>query len=334
MRGYIVTDAVEIAPGFFGAAMAKLREVANFPRLDAGGWRILALLLLIGWLASGIYKVQPDEQGMVLRFGRFTDATEPGLHYHLPYPIETIALPRVTQVNQLSIAQSLTGRQTNQMLTGDENILEANYVVFWKIKDPAKFLFKLYDPQDMVRMVAESTMREVVARFPIQAVLSDQRQRVAAQAQEGLQRLLDQYNSGIQITAVQLQRVDPPAAVIDAFNDVQRARADQERARNDAEAYGRDILPRARGEAQHVVQEAEGYKSQIVDLATGEAASYRAIYQVYKQSREVVGWQLYLDSMDQVLRRAKSVLVDASGKGVAAVQPYLPMDPGKLGGGK
>ncbi len=328
-------ESGEASPGFLAAAMGKLGDVAHLPPVGPRGWRIIAGLIVIGWLASGIYKVQPDEQGMVIRFGKFVDATPPGLHYHLPYPFETVALPRVTQVNQLQIGlapspQNIGPKRSNQMLTGDENILEANYVVFWKIKDPVKYQFKLYDPEDMVRMVAESTMREVVARFPIQGVLSDQRQKVASEAQDALQHLLDDYDSGIQITAVQLQRVDPPAAVIDAFNDVQRARADQERARNDAESYRNDILPRARGEAQHIVQEAEAYKAQVVDYATGEAASYRAIYKVYQGAKDVVGWRLYFDSIDEVLRHAKSVLVDASGKGVNAVQPYMPFDPAKL----
>lgn len=318
----------ENAPDVMDLAREKLREFFRLPRLGRRGARLLGGIVLGLWLVSGIYMVRPDEQGMVLRFGKWIDTTEPGLHYHLPYPIDVVALPRVTQVNQLQIGLGgpMATKQSAQMLTGDENILEANYVVFWKIRDPAKFLFKLYDPEDMVRMAAESMMREVVSRFPIQAVLSDKRQQVADQAREGLQRLLDSYQTGIQIREVQLLRVDPPNAVIDAFNDVQRARADQERARNEADAYRNDILPRARGEAQHIVQEAEAYRTQAIDLATGETASYRALQDVYHTAPEVVSWRLYLDSMDDVLRHAKSVLVDVSGKGVGAVQPYLPMD--------
>ena len=318
----------DAAPDMMELARDKLREFFRLPRLGRRGAQLLVGIVIGLWVVSGVYLVHPDEQGMVLRFGKWIETAEPGLHYHLPYPIETVALPRVTQVNQLQIGLSdpMATRQSIQMLTGDENILEANYVVFWKIKDPAQFLFKLYDPEDMVRMAAESMMREVVSRFPIQAVLSDKRQQVADQAREGLQRLLDSYRTGIQIREVQLLRVDPPAAVIDAFNDVQRARADQERARNDADAYRNDILPRARGEAQRITQEAEAYKTQVTDIATGETSSYRAIQDVYRQAPEVVSWRLYLEGMDDLLRHAKSVLVDVSGKGVGAVQPYAPLD--------
>jgi modulator of FtsH protease HflK len=318
----------DAAPDMMELARDKLRTFFRLPRLGRRGAQLLGGLALGLWLVSGIYLVHPDEQGMVLRFGQWVETAEPGLHYHLPYPIETVALPSVTQVNQLQIglADKMATRQSIQMLTGDENILEANYVVFWKIKDPAQFLFKLYDPEDMVRMAAESMMREVVSRFPIQAVLSDKRQQVAEQAREGLQKLLDSYQTGIQIREVQLLRVDPPAAVIDAFNDVQRARADQERARNEADAYRNDILPRARGEAQRITQEAEAYKTQVIDLATGETSSYRAIQDVYRQAPEVVSWRLYLEGMDDLLRRSKSVLVDVSGKGVGPVQPYAPLD--------
>jgi modulator of FtsH protease HflK len=316
------------APDMMELARDKMREFFRLPRLGRRGAMLLGGLFAALWAISGIYMVHPDEQGMVLRFGKWVETAEPGLHYHLPYPIETVALPRVTQINQLQIGLNdpMATRQSIQMLTGDENILEANYVVFWKIKDPAQFLFKLYDPEDMVRMAAESTMREAVSRFPIQAVLSDKRQQVADQARDGLQTLLDSYRTGIQIREVQLLRVDPPAAVIDAFNDVQRARADQERARNDADAYRNDILPRARGEAQRIAQDAEAYKTQAIDLATGETNSFRAIEDVYHQAPEVVSSRLYYEGMDDLLRHAKSVLVDVSGKGVGAVQPYAPLD--------
>ena len=337
------TDAANAAeadapnvPEIVDLARDKLRVFFRLPRLGWRGVRLIMLMIAALWVVSGIYKVQPDQQGMVMRFGKWIDTQSPGLHYHLPYPIETVALPSVTQVNQLQIGLSgpMATKASSQMLTGDENILEANYVVFWKINDPAKFLFKLYDPEDMVRMAAESMMREVVSRFPIQAVLSDKRQQVAEQARDGLQRLLDSYQTGIQIREVQLLRVDPPNAVIDAFNDVQRARADQERARNEAEAYRNDILPRARGEAQHIVQEAEAYKTQAIDLATRETSSYRAIQEVFHQAPDVVAWRLYMDGMDDVLRHARSVLVDVSGKGVGPVQPYAPMDLLKPAGAK
>jgi membrane protease subunit HflK len=294
----------------------------------AGGRRnlaVLAALILIGWAATGVYSVQPAEQGVVLRLGKWIDTTGPGLHMHLPYPIETVLFPKITQINQLSLTRSAPeasgGR--NQMLTGDENLVEADCVVSWKIKSAREYLFKVYDPETMLRLTAESAVREVIARNPIQSALSDRRQQIAEEIAEALQRLLDSYQAGILITQVQLQRVDPPLAVIDAFNDVQRARADQERARNEAEAYRNDILPRARGEAGRITQEAEAAKTQAIDLAQGEVSSLLAFYQAYKKSPELTGRRLYLDSVDELLKKSPRVIVDAGPKGSPGLTPIL-----------
>jgi membrane protease subunit HflK len=215
------------------------------------------------------------------------------------------------------------------MVTGDENIVVAEYVVFWRIKDAGQYLFNVLDPEGALRMAAEGAMHAVIGRNPIQAALSDKRQEIAEQARETLQRILDAYKCGILITQVQLQRVDPPSAVIDAFNDVQRARADQERARNEAEAYANDILPRARGEADRINQEAQAYKAQVVNLARGEIQSFESVYETYRQAKDVTAWRLYLDSMDQLLKKSSKVIVDSSGKGMAGVVPYLPLSEGK-----
>lgn len=294
--------------------------------LDVMGMRGKGLLLLggllaTGWIMAGIYKVQPDEQGVVLRLGRWVDTTQAGLHYHLPWPIETVLLPKVTQIKQLKLANLFDGAATDssdprekQMLTGDENIVEADCAVFWRIKDAGQFLFKVNNPEASLRIAAESAMREVVSRTPIQAVMSNRRQQVAEETRALLQSRLDDAESGIIVTQVQLQRVDPPAAVIDAFNDVQRARADQERARNEAQAYSNDILPKARGDAARILQEAQAYQSQVVNLAQGEAKRFDSVYQSYAQSKDVTAWRLYLDSMDEVLKKASKVVVDSSGK--------------------
>lgn len=294
------------------------------------GLLLLGGLVLVGWVNAGIYKVQPDEQGVVLRFGRYTETTDPGLHYHWPYPLETILLPKVTQVNQLQLGDSTAAKEgedshVRQMLTGDENIVEAECAVFWRIKDAGQFLFRVNNPEAAVKIVAESALREIIGRTPIQAAMSDKRQQIGDQTRELLQNLLDKQNSGILITQVQLQRVDPPAAVIDAFNDVQRARADQERARNEADAYSNDIIPHARGEASHIQQEAEAYKSQVVNLAHGEAQSFLSVYQSYAKAKDVTAWRLYLESVDEVLKKASKVIIDTSGKGVSGVVPYMPL---------
>jgi len=308
-------------------------KLSQFRRLMTPDGRTLVLLALIAvalWLATGIYKVQPDENGVIQRFGKFTDITGVGLHYHLPYPIETVLLPKVTKVNQLAIGRGFNeaggSRTSNQMLTGDENIVEADCTVFWRIKDAALYLFRVNDPDGTLKVVAESAIREVIGRNPIQSAMSDKRQQIGEDIRSVLQSHLDDYEAGIMITQVQLQRVEPPPAVIDAFNDVQRARSDQERARNEAEAYRNDILPRARGQAEKIVQESEAYKAQVVDLAQGEAASFLAIYKAYKLSPEVTGWRLYLEAVDEMLHRASRVIVDSSGKGLSSVLPVMPID--------
>ena len=286
-----------------------------------GAYSILAtLVLVLGiWAASGFYKVLPDQVGLVLRFGRWIDTRGPGLNYHWPYPVESVLLPKVTAVNQLKVGNGLV----TQMLTGDENIVEATASVSWRIKDPVKFLFNVFDPEGTVKIAGESAVRQIIGLNPIQSGLSDQRQKIADDAQALLQKLLDFYDAGIEITQVQLQRVDPPVAVIDAFNDVQRARADQQRARNEAEAYRNDILPRARGEADRLTQEAQAYKEQVLDQAHSEADRFTAYDTAYRLSPEVSARRLYLQTMDEVLKSAGKILIDSSGRAGPSIVPYL-----------
>jgi membrane protease subunit HflK len=308
-------------------ARDKLQRIVRIPGLSRRGLVLIGTLAAVCWMMTGIYKVQPDEQGVVLRFGKWIDTTEPGLHFHFPYPIDTVLFPKVTQVNQLQLGSSDTALQARekQMLTGDENIVEADCAVSWQIKDAGRYLFKVNDPQLAVKVAAESALREIIGRTPIQAALSDKRQQIAEQTKDLLQHLLDAEQAGVLITQVQLQRVDPPPAVIDAFNDVQRARADQERARNEAEAYANDIIPRARGEADRINQGAEAYRTQVANLAEGEAKRFLSVYESYLRAKDVTTWRLYLESVDEVLKKASKVIIDSSGKGVSGVVPYMPM---------
>ncbi|HXY05546.1 MAG TPA: FtsH protease activity modulator HflK [Burkholderiaceae bacterium] len=332
-------DAVH-RPGVLRRFRAAMQSILQSLGLQGKGRLIAAGFLVAAWLLSGVYRVEPDEQGVVLRFGRWVTTVEPGLHYHLPYPFERVLLPKVTQVNQLQLGGPsemtvispapaaggpVRGDVSNQMLTGDENVVIAEYVVFWRIKDAGAYLFHVLDPAAALRTAAESSMHAIIGQHPIQAALSDKRQEIADQAKEMLQRILDRYQAGILVTQVQLQRVDPPAAVIDAFNDVQRARADQERARNEAEAYANDVLPRARGEADRMNEEAKAYKEQVVNVARGEIQSFLSVYETYRQAKDVISWRLYLDSMDQLLKKSGKVIIDSSGKGVAGVVPYMPI---------
>ena len=316
----------------WAVARTSLGDIFRAPRLDRRGLAALIGLALAAWLSTSLYRVQPDEKGVVLRFGKWVATTDPGLHVHLPYPIDAVLLPKVTQVNQIQLgvgpASSPADGQSSrggQMLTGDENIVEADCTVFWKIRDPGQFLFKVDNPELAVRIAAEGALRDVISRTPIQAAMSDKREQIADETHALLQRLLDEEQAGVEITQVQLQRVEPPLAVIDAFNDVQRARADQERARNEAEAYANDVLPRARGDGERIRQEAEAYKVQVVNLAQGEADAFLPILKSYEAAKDVTAWRLYLDSVDEVLRKASKVIVDTSGKGVSSVMPYLPV---------
>jgi modulator of FtsH protease HflK len=279
------------------------------------------VLAVAVWAASGFYRVQPDQVGIVLRFGELVETTGPGLNYHWPYPIEFVLLPRVTAINQVKIGNGTV----MQMLTGDENIVEATASISWRVKDPSKFLFNVYDPEGAVKLAGESAVRQIIGLNPIQSGLSDQRQKIADDAQSLLQRILDSYDAGIQITQVQLQRIDPPLAVIDAFNDVQRARADQQRARNEAEAYRNDVLPRARAEADRIKQEAQVYREQALNKARSDAERFNALEASFATDPELTARRLYLDAMEEVLKSAGKIYIDPAGGSASTIVPYLPL---------
>jgi len=291
------------------------------------------ILLIVVWAFSGLYRVLPDEQGVVLRFGKFTSTTQPGLNYHIPYPVETVLTPKVTKVNRIDIgfrAASDSGRtsgigdvsEESLMLTGDENIVNIDFSVFWVIKDAGQFLFKIQSPVETVKAAAETAMREVIAKSKLQSILTEGRSKIEIETQEIAQSLLDEYESGIQITQVQTQKADPPDEVIDAFRDVQAARADMERSKNEAEAYANDVIPRARGEAAKILQEAEAYKKQVVAAAEGEASRFVAIYNEYAKAKRVTQERMYLETMEKVLADIDKVIIDRKAGGVV---PYLPL---------
>jgi len=228
------SDDLAQAEGLGALLREGLLRLVRAPRLGRrGGW-LLAAVVVIGWLSTSIYWVQPNEQGVVLRFGRWVATTEPGLHLHLPFPIDAVLFPKVTQINQVQLGSlpapgDPAGGRERQMLTGDENIVEADCVVFWKIRDAGEFLFRVNAPEAAVKIAAEGALRDVISHTPIQAAMSDQRKQIADETKAHLQSLLDAEHAGIEITEVQLLRVEPPLAVIDAFNDVQRARATKPR---------------------------------------------------------------------------------------------------------
>ena len=302
---------------------------------SSGGKPIIfgLILLVVIWAFSGLYRVLPDEQGVVLRFGKFTSTTQPGLNYHIPYPIETVLTPKVTKVNRIDIgfrSVSDSGRtsgigdvsEESLMLTGDENIVNIDFSVFWVIKDAGKFLFKIQSPVETVKAAAETAMREVIAKSRLQSILTEGRSSIEIETQEIIQSILDEYESGIQVTQVQTQKADPPDQVIDAFRDVQAARADMERSKNEAEGYANDVIPRARGDAAKILQEAEAYKQQVVAAAEGEASRFVAIYNEYAKAKRVTQERMYLETMEKVLADINKVIIDKKAGGVV---PYLPL---------
>ena len=295
----------------------------------------LVVLSLI-WLASGLYRVLPDEQGVVLRFGKFVKTTQPGLNYHIPFPIESVLTPKVTKVNRMDIGFRSAREsgfsagggtadvpEESLMLTGDENIVNIDFSVFWVIKDAGNFLFKIQDPEGTVKAAAETAMREVIARSDIQPILTEGRSKIEIDTREIIQSILDEYTSGIEVTQVQTQKADPPDQVIDAFRDVQAARADMERSKNEAEAYANDVIPRARGEAAKILQAAEAYKKEVVAKAEGEASRFISIFNEYKNAKEVTQERMYLETMEKVLADIDKVIIEKNaGSGVV---PYLPL---------
>ena len=319
------------------------RSQDRFRRILPGGFGtgpgiLLAVLgIFVLWLASGFYRVLPDEEGVVLRFGAYNRVTQPGLNYHLPYPIEHVFTPKVTRVNRTEIGfrsdESESGRATSGsqvpeeslMLTGDENIVDVNCTVFWVIKDARSYLFNIRAPEKTVKSAAESALREVIGEHPLAMELSAGRQQIEEDTQKLAQQLLDYYGAGIEVTQVTLQRVDPPGPVIAAFRDVQAALADQARLKNEAEAYSNDVVPKARGEAAKIVQGAEAYRQQIVAQANGDASRFDSVYKAFEAAQDVTRERLFIVTMEQILEHSKKIIIDEAAEGKSGVVPYLPL---------
>ena len=292
---------------------------------------IIALVLI--WLASGFYRVLPDEQGVVLQFGKYIKTTQPGLNYHIPYPIERVLTPKVTKVNIVEIGyrQSPDNRTTqirdvpeeSLMLTGDENIVDIDFSVFWIINDAGKFLFNVQVPELTIKSAAETSMREVIGQSKIQSIFTEGRTEIEDKTRVLIQSILDDYETGVTITQVQTQKADPPGEVIDSFRDVQAARADLERQRNEAEAYANDIIPRARGEAEQILQSAEGYKQKVIADSEGKAARFLSIQSEYAKAPVVTKQRIFYETMESVFGDMDKIIIDNdSGQGVL---PYLPL---------
>jgi membrane protease subunit HflK len=289
---------------------------------------IIAILAVL-WLATGFYTVQPQEDAVVLTFGKVTKTvTNPGLNYRLPWPVQDVQKVNVEEIQKLDIGAPNRDASEGAMLTGDENIVNIHFSVFWRRSDAQKYLFSVQAPEDTVQKVAESAMREVIGRTPIQRALTEGRAEIESKSKELMQKMLDDYKSGIIVNSVQLLSSDPPQPVIQAFNDVQNARTDKERAKNEAETYLNDIVPSARGSARKTIQDAEAYKEAVIAKAQGDAERFLSVYKAYSTSKDVTQKRLYLETMQDILKNSKKIIVGEGGG--QNVLPWL--DVGKTGG--
>ncbi|MBC8014013.1 MAG: FtsH protease activity modulator HflK [Methyloceanibacter sp.] len=314
----------------------RIRQAMPGGRIGGPFAVLLAVVLvaLDGFFGFTV-RVNPDELGIVLRFGKYVRQLPPGLNFRWPYPIEQVELPKVTRINRTEIGMrgssdtrdaTTTVRDVPEeslMLTGDENIVDIDFVVFWQINDAPNFLFNIQNPEGTVKAVAEGAMREIVGQSDIEPILTAARAQTEASAQQLIQRILDSYGAGIRVVQVQLQKVDPPAQVIDAFRDVQAARADQERLQNEAQAYANRVIPEARGEAERILQAAQGYRDQVIAEAKGEADRFTQVLEQYQKAPDVTRRRIFIDTMQEVLSKTDKIIIDD--KVGAGVVPYLPL---------
>jgi membrane protease subunit HflK len=303
------------------------RLKSAFPGGGGSGFAIgilIVAVLAVFWAFKSVYAVQPDELGQELFLGQPKQSVEePGLHFML-WPLETVEIVQTQQIREAIGNFSNSTSNENQMLSGDQNIIDVDFTVLWRVTDPKKFLFNIDDQEQMVRSVAESAMREFVGRTPDEKVRTGGRQKLEESVQKVTQTTLDAYQAGITIVGVQLEKADPPAEVADAFEEVQRAQQDQDRYQREADAYSNKKLGDARGEASRLREEAQGYKKSVIAQAQGEAARFVSVYNEYKKAEGVTRTRLYLETMEKVLGNSNKIIIDEkNGQGVV---PYLPLD--------
>jgi membrane protease subunit HflK len=311
------------------------------------GGGVLALIILVALVFIGFFaftvSVQPNQLGVVLFFGEYNRTLTPGLKFRWPYPIEQVYVPAVTNINRVEVGMRSSANSTffgssgsdgpvrdmaeeSLMLTGDENIVDVDFVVLWKIRQDgaAAYLFNIQNRESTVKDVAESAMREIVGQNDITPILTKSRRETEEAVRGLMQKTLDEYNAGIEVTQVQLQQVDPPKEVIASFRDVQAARADQERLQNEADTYANRVIPEARGDAQRILQGAEAYKQQAVAEAVGRSQRFLKIYQEYAKAPDLTRKRMFLETMEKVFGKTEKIIIDG-GAGGAGVIPYLPL---------
>ena len=310
-------------PDYYDEEKGKIINLAEkIPKLKFSKTilSIILVLVIALYLASGIFVVAPEEQGVVRRFGKFIRIESPGLNYHLPYPIETVVTPAVTRVKRVEIgfrtispgppARYQKFPAEALMLTGDENIVSAEAIIQYKIKDPVSYLFNIILPEETVKSAAEAALRQVIGERKIDEALTIGKYEIQEETKKLLQDLLDSYESGIFVVAVQLQDVNPPKEVQDAFKDVASAKEDKSKYINEAQGYKNDLIPKARGEAVKMTKEAEGYKIERIRKAEGDVAKFNSILTEYKKGEYITQARIYLETMEEILPNMNKVIVD------------------------
>ena len=287
----------------------------KIPKLSLGVFPLVGIALVL-WMLTGIYVVGPDEVGVVQTFGKYSRAAQSGLNYHFPFPIEKVSTPKVTEVKRIEIGFRTVGKNQYQtiareslMLTGDENIVDAEMIVQYKIKDPVAYSFNFIEPELTVRQASEASLRTVVGRHNIDEALTSGKFMIQEESKELIQNILDKYNTGILVVAVQLQDVSPPEQVIAAFKDVASAKEDKNRMINQAEGYRNDIIPKARGEAQAEIREAEGYKEARIARAEGDVSKFNSVLKEYRKSKEVTETRMFLETAEEILSNREKIIV-------------------------
>lgn len=292
-----------------------------------GGAGLLALLIVVVWIASGFYIVNEGQRGVVLRFGKFVETTMPGPRWHLPYPVESAEVVNVAQVRTVEVGYRNNVKskvlKESLMLTDDENIIDVQFAVQYILKSPSDYLFNSRAPEDSVLQAAETSIREIVGRNSMDFVIFEGRAEVAARAQKLMQEILDRYGTGISISKVTMQNAQPPEQVQASFDDAVKASQDRERQKNEGEAYANDVIPRARGMAARLMQEAEGYRSRVIEQSQGDASRFRQVVAEYSKAPQVTRDRLYLDAMQQIMSNTSKILIDQKSGGNML---YLPLD--------
>ena len=312
---------------------AKIAKMQNSKDNFGGYYKIILGILLFLWLISGFYQVQPSEKGVVLRLGKYVRTTDAGLHYHIPYPIEEVYIIDISKERSINLGVSDNDFNTrgsvnelteSHMLTGDENIVDINLTVVWNIKSAEDFIFKTLTPELTVKVAAQSVLREIIGQSKMEDIITGNRNIIENDTKAELQKLLDDFETGVNIVRVKLQKADPPVQVVEAFNEVQRAKTDAERFKNEAEAYANEVLPKAEGEAIKRTQEAEAYKQAVINRAEGEAKRFLSVYDAYKTGKLVTAKRLYLETLENVFKKTKKIIMEPGNKN-SNMLPILPL---------